>query len=220
MGLRCRATHLVAPHDQRDQQPARLDAGWSSSGLLQQRRPLVDRRRRQRPSREPARRQRQPFRGGGHPRRPCRGVPGSVERSQRDSEHDPRFGSRLAPGDSRHLRRIRTGALAGREVARVPVRRDGADGGLRPAVSGARSQGVGVPERRHGAGLGTQRAGVVLPFRRQPDGGRGRPEPFVCGHGTAPAVHRLVRAWRYLPGIRRRARRPALHHAQRRGGPP
>ena len=97
LGLRCRATHLVAPHDQRDQQSPRLDARWPSSGLLQQRRPLVDRRRRQRPSREPARRQRQPFRGDGHPRRTCRGVPGSGERSQRDSEHGLRFGSRVAP---------------------------------------------------------------------------------------------------------------------------
>ncbi|MBA3317008.1 MAG: hypothetical protein H0T50_02830 [Gemmatimonadales bacterium] len=36
--------------------------GWPSPGLLQQRRSLVDRRRRQRPAGEPARRQREPVR--------------------------------------------------------------------------------------------------------------------------------------------------------------
>ena len=67
LGLRYSATHLVAPHDQRDQQSARLDARWPPSGLFQQRRPLVDRCRRQRASREPAGRQRQPVRRYGHP---------------------------------------------------------------------------------------------------------------------------------------------------------
>ena len=54
------------------------------------------------------------------------------------------------------------------QVAGVPVRRDGADGGVRPALSGARRPGAGLAAGRHRGGLGPQRAGAVLPRGRQP----------------------------------------------------
>ena len=81
----------------------------------------------------------------------------------RSMEFDSAPASRLV--DPRDIRRIRTGALPGREVGGVPVRRNGADGGVRPALSGARRQGVGLVARRHRAGLGPQRAGAVLSRR-------------------------------------------------------
>ena len=50
VGARCRPARVVAPHDRRHQQSPDLDAGRPARGVLEQRRSVVDRGRRQRAS--------------------------------------------------------------------------------------------------------------------------------------------------------------------------
>ena len=60
--------------------------------------------------------------------------------------------------------------FARRAMACLRLQSDRATGDLGPALSRARGAGSGVPERRHRAGLGTQRTRTVLSRRRRDDG--------------------------------------------------
>ena len=161
---------VVAPHDQRHQRQAHLDPGRAAGGVLEQRRPVVGRGRRERPPREPARVRGEPLRRERHARRPHGRVPGNGQLLERHPHARVRFGAGQPDHHPRGLRRVRPGALARRPLAGVPVRPDRADGGVRPGLPGARRPGSGVAPGRHRAGVGPQRPGAVLSLGGQSDG--------------------------------------------------
>ncbi len=141
----CRATHLVAPHDQGgiSNRPvwSPMAAGWSTPAATTS----GGCRRPQRPSREPLVANGKRFDAGTvTPDDVLRRVSGISERSHRDSEHDIRFGSRVAYREWRAHRRIHAAALAGRQLGGVTTNEIGADGGGTSGRIRGRAAGSGL----------------------------------------------------------------------------